>query len=165
MMPYNKFFSLKGWKVMQPLLPVRKAFLLAALVYVLNAMFSLVVALVLNLTDPAISGTARETWFPNGTALTAPGFFLILFVLMLGLATRTHWLGVIGSVGLTLLAVISGMATLADWGMVQRIFADYLNIATALSVVLLFVSIPATAILGIMTLVLQWRARARPVLT
>lgn len=149
---------------MRPFLSVRKAFLLAALVYILNALFSLIVALVLNLTDPAIVGTARETWFANGTALTAPGFFLLLFVLLLGLATRPRLPGIIGSVGITTLAVVSGMATFADWGMVQRIFANHLNIATAFSVMLLFVSIPATAILGILTLALQWRARARPAL-
>ncbi len=146
---------------MRPSLSVRKAFLLAALVYVLNAVFSLAVALLLNLTDPEIPGTARETWFSNGTALTAPGFFLILFVLFLGLAIRPRWLGIIGTVGVTVLAVISGMATLADWGMVQRIFAYHMNIATVLSVALLFVSIPATAMLGIMTLVLQWRSRTK----
>ncbi len=146
---------------MRPFLPVRKAFLLAALVYVLNAAFSLAVALLLNLTDPEIPGTARETWFSNGTALTAPGFFLILFVLFLGLATRPRWPGISGIVGVTALAVISGMATLADWGMVQRILAYHLNIATVLSLALLCISIPATALLGIMTLVLQWRSRTK----
>ncbi len=146
---------------MQLFLPAWKAFLLAALVYVFNAVFSVAVALMLNLADPDIPGTARETWFSNGTPLTAPGFFLILFMLFLELATRPRWPGIIGVVGVTMLAVISGMAILADWGMVQRIFANHLNIATVLSLVLLFVSIPATALLGITTLVLQWRSRTK----
>lgn len=112
-----------------------------------------------HLADPEIPGTARETWFSKRTALNTPVFFLILFVLLLGLATRPSWPGIIGIVGVTVLALISGMATLADSGMVQHIFANHLNIATVLSLALLFISIPATAILGTMSLVLQWCAQ------
>jgi len=52
---------------MQQFLPVRKAFLLAALVFVFDFVLGTAVALQLNLSDPAIGGTARDNWFTAGT--------------------------------------------------------------------------------------------------
>ena len=73
---------------MRQFLPMRKAFLIVALVFVLNYVFGTAVALQMNLSDPGIGGAARDKWFSVDTPLGAPGWFMILYVILLVLAPR-----------------------------------------------------------------------------
>jgi hypothetical protein len=153
-----------GRNTEQQLLSSRKAFLISALVYVLNFVLGTAIALQLNLSDPGIGGTSREHWFTSGTPFAAPGGFMILYVILLALATRPHWIGSVGIVGVLLLSLISGFSLIPDMAMLLRAIEHHLSILTALTVALLFITIPVIVILGIMTLILQARTRARAVM-
>jgi hypothetical protein len=155
---------MKGRKVMSQFLLMRKAFLLTTLVFVLDFVFGTAVALALSLSDPAI-GSARNNWFANGTPLSAPGIFMVLYGVFLLLATRQRWIGTIGIVGITLLTLISGVASIADMNITQRVFEYHLTLLTALPLVVAFVTIPIVIILGILTLMLQVRARTHPAIS
>lgn len=52
---------------MQPFSPVRKAFLIAALIFVIDNIAGTVIAIQMNLSDPAIGGAARDHWLTAGT--------------------------------------------------------------------------------------------------
>ena len=130
-----------------------KAFLIAALVYVLDNVLGFVVALIMNLSDPLIGGTSRDNWFGAGTPLTAPGFFVIVYSLFLLFATRQHWLGVVGTIVVTLMTFVSGFSLLPDHEIVQRVWQDHLNIATGFTLVVLFAALLSTFVLGISTLI------------
>lgn len=149
---------------MQHFLPVRKAFLIVTLVYVCNFVLGTLVAVALNLSVDPTLGSVRNTWFASGTPLSAPGVFMIPYVIFLVLATRHRWMGVIGVAGVTLLTLISGMASLADRDMVQRALAQQPAILTGMTLMALFITIPTIVILGILTLIWQWRLRTRPAL-
>jgi hypothetical protein len=94
--------------------PMRKAFLFAALIFVLDNIGATVIAMQMNLSDLAIGGAARDHWFTAGTPLTAPGVFMIPYVILLALATRKLWMGVIGIAGVSLLTLLSGISWIAD---------------------------------------------------
>jgi len=146
---------------MQQFLPVRKAFLIAALVFVLNYVFGTSVALQLNLSDPVIGGTSRDHWLTAGTPLNAPLGFLVPYVIFLLLATRQRWIGIIGTVGVSLLTLISALSWTTDWVMVQRVIEHHLTILTGLTLGVLVVNYPTIIILGIVTLVQQGRMRQK----
>ena len=143
---------------MRQFLLVRKAFLIVALVFVLNYVFGTAVVLQMNLSDPGIGGAARDKWFSVGTPLGAPGWFMILYVILLVLATRKRWIGNIGIVGVSLLTLMSGLSWTTDWGLLLHIIQHHLTILTGLSLALLAVTTPAIVVLGILTLLLQRRA-------
>jgi hypothetical protein len=149
---------------MQHFLVVRKAFLIATLVYACNFVLGTVVAVALNLSADPTLGSASNTWFASGTPLSAPGVFMIPYVIFLVLVTRQHWMGTVGVAGVTLLTLISGMASLADRDMVQRALTQQPAILTVVTLVVLFITIPTIVILGILTLIWQWRVRTRPAL-
>ena len=140
---------------MRQFLPMRKAFLIVALVFVLNYVFGTAVVLQKNLSDPGIGGAARDKWFSVGTPLGAPGWFMILYVILLVLATRQRWIGNIGIVGVSLLTLMSGLSWITDWGLVLRLIQHHLTILTGLSLALLTVTTPTIVVLGILTLLLQ----------
>ncbi len=89
---------------------------------------------------------------------------MIPYVIFLVLVTRQRWMGTVGVAGVTLLTLISGMASLADRDMVQRALAQQPAILTVVTLVVLFITIPTIVILGILTLIWQWRVRTRPAL-
>ena len=146
---------------MQQFLPMRKAFLIAAFVFVLNYVLGTVVVLQLNLSDPNIGGPARDSWLVSGTQLGAPAWFMVLYVILLVLATRQQWIGILGTAGVTLLTLMSGLSWIADWGMVLRVIEHHLTVLTGLAVGVLIVTIPTIVILGIATLIAQRHARMR----
>lgn len=148
---------------MQQFLPVRKAFLLAALVFVFDFVLGTAVALQLNLSDPALGGPARDNWFTAGTPLSAPGVFMILYVILLVLATRQRWIGIAGIVGVTLLTLISGISWIADLntGLLPRLIEHHLTISIVFTLVLLLATTMTTIMLGIATLFQQRRAYTR----
>jgi len=146
---------------MRPLLPLRKAFLIAALVFVLNYVFGTLVALQLNLSDPGIGGTSRDHWLTTGTPLAAPAGFMVLYVLFLLLATRKLWMGIIGIVGVSLLTLISALSWITDWGMVHRVIEQHLTVLTGLTLGVLVITYPTIIILGIVTLSQQGRVRQK----
>ena len=146
---------------MNQLLPVRKAFLIAALVFVLNYVLGTVVVLQLNLSDPNIGGPARDSWLTSGTQLGAPAWFMVLYVILLVLATRQRWIGILGTAGVTLLTLMSGLSWLADYGMLLRIIEHHLTVLTGLAVAVLIITTPTVVILGITTLIAQRRAHMR----
>jgi len=148
---------------MQQFLPVRKAFLLAALVFVFDFVLGTAVALQQNLSDPAIGGTARDSWFTAGTPLSAPGVFMILYVILLVLATRQRWIGIVGTVGVTLMTLISGISWIADLntGLLPRLIEHHVTILIVFTLALLLATTLTTVILGIATLILHRRAQTR----
>ena len=146
---------------MNQLLPVRKAFLIAALVFVLNYVLGTVVVLQLNLSDPNIGGPARDSWLTSGTQLGAPAWFMVLYVILLVLATRQRWIGILGTAGVTLLTLMSGLSRLVDYGMLLRIIEHHLTVLTGLAVAVLIITTPTVVILGITTLIAQRRAHMR----
>jgi hypothetical protein len=152
---------------MQQFLLVRKAFLVAALVFVFDFVLGTAIALQLNLSDPAIGGAARDHWFTAGTPLSAPGLFMILYVIFLVLATRQRWIGISGIVGVSLLTLISGLSWIADLntGLLQRLIEQHLTILIAFTLVLLLATTLTIVILGIATLILQRRAHTRVVMS
>jgi hypothetical protein len=147
---------------MRPFLPVRKAFLLTALIFLLDSVLGTVIALALNLSDPAI-GSARESWFTTGTALSAPGIFMIVYVLFLLLATRQRWLGTVGIVGVTLMTL--SIASIADMDLTRHFFEQHPAWLPLFSLVVLFVMVPVTILLGIVVLIQQMRTRIHPALS
>lgn len=152
---------------MRPFLPVRKAFLIAALIFVLANVFGTAVAIQINLSDPAIGGSARDHWFTAGTPLSAPGVFMIVYVILLALATRQRWPGIVGIVGITLLALISGISWTADLntGLLPRLIAQHLTMLTGTSLALLAITTLTVIVLGIATLILQRRTHMQTVLS
>jgi len=146
---------------MQQFLPLRKAFLLAAFVFVLNYILGTAVVLALNLADPNIGGPARDSWLASGTQLGAPAWFMVIYVILLVLATRKRWIGILGTAGVTLLTLLSGLSWIVDWGMVLRVIEHHLTVLTGLAVAVLIVTTPTIVILGIATLIVQRRARMR----
>jgi hypothetical protein len=148
---------MKERQLMQQFLPVRKAFLIAAFIFVLNYVFGTLVALQLNLSDPVIGGTSRDHWLTTGTPLNAPAGFMIIYVIFLLLATRQRWMGIIGIVGVSLLTLISALSLTTDWGMVQRVIEHHLTILTGLTLAVLVATYPTIIILGIVTLIQQGR--------
>jgi hypothetical protein len=138
----------------------RKLFLIATLVFVLEFEAGLVVAFQLNLSDPTIGGSSRNHWVLAGTPLTAPGAFMAPYVLFLLLPFGRRWVGVIGIAGVTLLAVIAGLAWIPDYAMVQRILTQHLTIWTGLPLGVLALITPTIVVLGILTL-LRHRAVRR----
>src|SRR6266571_2643998 len=115
---------------MQQFLPIRKAFLIAALVFVLNYVLGTAVVLQLNLSDPGIGGSARDSWLASGTQLGAPAWFMVVYVILLVLATRQWWIGILGTAGVTLLTLLSGLSWIVDWGMVLRVIEHHLTVLT-----------------------------------
>ncbi len=146
---------------MNQFLPVRKAFLIAALVFVLNYVLGTAVVLQLNLSDPNIGGSARDSWLTSGTQLGAPAWFMVLYVILLVLATRQRWIGILGTAGVTLLTLMSGISWLVDYGMVLRVIEHHLTLLTGFAVAVLIITTPTVVILGIATLIAQRRARMR----
>ena len=138
---------------MQQFLPVRKAFLIAALVFVLNYVLGTAVVLQLNLSDPGIGGSARDSWLASGTQLGAPAWFMVLYVILLVLATHQRWIGILGTAGVTLLTLMSGLSWIVDWGMVLRVIEHHLTVLTGLAVAVLSSAIPYS--LEIMPAILQ----------
>lgn len=151
---------------MRQLLQVRKAFLFAALIFILDFVFGTVVAIQLNLSDPAIGGAARDHWFTAGTPLSAPGVFMIPYVIFLVLATRQRWVGESGVVGVWLLTLVSGLSWIADLhtGLLPRLFENHLTVFTGLSLAVLAITTLTVVVLGIVTLIVQGRAHIRPAL-
>ena len=78
---------------------------------------------------------------------------------MLLLATRQRWIGILGIAGVSLLTLMSGLSWIADWGMVLRVIEHHLTVLTGLAVAVLIVTTPTVVVLGIVTLILQGRAR------
>jgi hypothetical protein len=153
---------MKGKHLMQQFLPVRRVFLIAALAFVLDAVLATAVAIQLNLSDPGIGpGTARDTWFLTGTPISAPGVFMIVYIVFALLATRQRWGGVVGMVGVTLLTLVSGLSLTSDWGMLVRALGQHLTVLMGLAVGIYFLALAVIVISGIATLVLQWRGRSR----
>ena len=146
---------------MQQFLPVRKAFLIAAFVFVLNYVLGTAVVLQLNLTDPNIGGSARNSWLVSGTQLGAPAWFMVLYVILLVLATRQRWIGILGTAGVTLLTLMSGLSWLVDYAMVLRIIEYHLTVLTGLAVAVLIITTPTVVILGTTTLLLQRHVQKR----
>ncbi|HXX78705.1 MAG TPA: hypothetical protein VEI53_09450 [Ktedonobacteraceae bacterium] len=146
---------------MRQFLPIRKAFLIAAFVFVLNYVLGTAVVLQLNLSDPNIGGPARNSWLVTGTQLGAPAWFMVIYVIMLLLATRQRWIGILGTLGVTLLTLMSGLSWIADWGMVLRVIEHHLTMLTGLAVMVLIVTTPTVVILGIATLIVQRRSQMR----
>jgi uncharacterized membrane protein (DUF4010 family) len=151
---------------MRQLLQVRRAFLFAAFIFILDFVFGTVVSIQLNLSDPAIGGAARDHWLTAGTPLSAPGVFMIPYVIFLVLATRQRWMGIIGIAGVSLLTLISGISWIADLntGLLPRLVKYHLTAFTALSLIVLALTTLAIVVLGIVALVLQGRTRMRPAL-
>jgi len=146
---------------MRQFLPIRKAFLIAAFVFVLNYVLGTAVVLQLNLSDPNIGGPARNSWLVTGTQLGAPAWFMVIYVIMLLLATRQRWIGILGTLGVTLLTLMSGLSWIADWGMVLRVIDHHLSVLTGLAVTVLIITTPTVVILGIATLIVQRRSQMR----
>jgi hypothetical protein len=146
---------------MQQFLPVRNAFLIAALVFVLNYVLGTVVVLQLNLSDPNIGGSARVSWLTSGTQLGAPAWFMALYVILLVLATRERWIGILGTAGVTLLTLMSGLSWLVDYAMVLRVIEYHLTVLTGLAVAVLIITTPTVVILGTTTLLLQRHVQKR----
>ncbi|HYA99906.1 MAG TPA: hypothetical protein VED37_06785 [Ktedonobacteraceae bacterium] len=146
---------------MRQFLPIRKAFLIAAFVFVLNYVLGTAVVLQLNLSDPNIGGPARNSWLVTGTQLGAPAWFMVIYVIMLLLATRQRWIGILGTLGITLLTLMSGLSWTADWGMVLRVIEHHLSVLTGLAVTVLIITTPTVVILGIATLIVQRRSQMR----
>ena len=146
---------------MQQFLPIRKAFLIAAFIFVLNYVLGTVVVLQLDLSDPNIGDPARDSWLLSGTQLGAPAWFMLLYVILLVLATRQRWVGILGTAGITLLTLMSGLSWIVDWDMVLRVIDHHLTVFTGLVVAVLIVTTPTILILGIATLIAQRRARVR----
>jgi len=146
---------------MRQFLPIRKAFLIAAFVFVLNYVLGTAVVLQLNLSDPNIGGPARNSWLVTGTQLGAPAWFMVIYVIMLLLATRQRWIGILGTLGVTLLTLMSGLSWIADWGMVLRVIEHHLSVLTGLAVTVLIITTPTVVILGIATLIVQRRSQMR----
>jgi len=144
---------------MRQFFPIRKAFLITAFVFVLNYMLGTAVVLWLNLSDPNIGGQARNSWLVSGTQLGAPAWFMVVYVISLVLATRERWIGVLGTVAVTLLTLMSGLSWIADWGMPLRLIEHHLTILTGFAVTVLIITTPTIVILGIATLIMQRRAR------
>ena len=157
--------KMKSQKAMQQFLPVREAFLIAALVFVLNYVLGTAVVLQLNLSDPGIGGSARDSWLASGTQLGAPAWFMVLYVVLLVLATRQRWIGILGTAGVTLLTLMSGLSWLVDYGMVLRVIEHHLTVLTGLAVAVLIITTPTVVILGITTLIAQRRAHMRMVVS
>lgn len=137
----------------------RKFFLIAALVFVLEFELGTVVAYQLNLSDPGIGGSVRDYWMVAGTPITAPLVFMVPYVLFLLLAFFQRWVGTVGVVGVTLLALISGLAWIPDHGMAQRVLEQHLNLWTGLTMALLALATPAIVVMGFLSLLRQRGAR------
>jgi len=153
---------MKGKHFMRPFFLVRRVFLIAALAFILDAVFATALALQLNLSDPAIGpGTARDTWFLTGTSFSAPGVFMIVYIVFFLLATRRGWVGIVGSVVITLQTLVSGLSLISDWGAMQRALEQHLTVLMGLAVGIFFLAMPLIVISGMATLVLQWRGRSR----
>jgi hypothetical protein len=148
---------------MQPFSPVRKAFLIATLLFVLDNIGGTVIAIQMNLSDPAIAGAARDHWLTAGTPLSAPGVFMIPYVILLFLATRQRWMRVIGIAGVSFLTLISGISWIADLntGLLPRLIEYHLNVFTGLSLIVLALATLAVLMLGIATLLLQGHVHMR----
>jgi len=141
----------KGKQIMRSFGIERKLFLIASLVFVLEFGLGTVVALQFNLSG-------ADLWLTDGTALTAPGVFMVPYMLFLLLAFRRRWVGTVGVVGVTLQTLISGLSWIPDHGLVQQVLAQHLNFWTGLTVALLVLATPTTVVLGILTLVQQRKA-------
>lgn len=139
----------------------RKLFLIAALVLVLACEAGLVVGFQLNLPDPVFGGSVRGHWVTAGTPLTAPPVFIVPYSLFLVLAFRQRWVGTVGIVGVTALALLSGLFWIPDRGMVQRVLAQHLAVWIGLPLALLALSTPAIMLLGVLTLLRQRGAQGR----
>jgi hypothetical protein len=146
---------------MQQFLPIRKAFLIAAFIFVLNYMLGTATVLQLNLSDPNIGGPARDSWLVSGTQLGAPAWFMVLYVILLALAARQRWIGTLGIAGVTLLTLMSGLSWIVDWGMVLRVIEHHLTVFTGLAVAVLIITTPTVVILGIATLLMQRHVQKR----
>jgi hypothetical protein len=90
---------------------------------------------------------------------------MIVYVLFLLLATRQRWVGTVGIVGVTLLTLISGMASIADMDLMRRFFGQHPAWLSMLPLVVLFVMMPITILLGIVVLIQQVRTRTHPALS
>ncbi|HLV97484.1 MAG TPA: hypothetical protein VKT82_02300 [Ktedonobacterales bacterium] len=139
----------------------RKLFLIAALVFILQFELGTVVAYQLNLADPGIGGSVRNHWMTAGTPITAPLVFMAPYILFLVLAFRRRWVGTLGVVGVTVLALISGLSWIPDHGMVQRVLEQHLNLWTGLTVALLALATPIIVVLGILTILRQREKKQR----
>ena len=70
-------------------------------------------------------------------------------------------IGILGTTGVTLLTLLSGLSWIVDGGMVLRVIEHHLTVLTGLAVAVLVVTTPTVVILGIATLIAQGRARTR----
>jgi hypothetical protein len=132
--------------------------LIAGLAFVLNAILGIAVSLQLNLSDPLLGGSSRDHWLTSGTPLTAPVPFMVAYALFLLLATREHWVGIVGIVLVSLLTLVSALSLTADWPMVQRVIEQHLTLGTGFVAGVLVVLYPAVVALGIATLAAQRHA-------
>ena len=142
-------------------LPVRKAFLIAALVFVLNYVLGTAVVLQLNLSDPGIGGSARDTWLASGTQLGAPAWFMVSLCDLAGACDTSamDWHPWYRGCHTAYLDV--GSFVDSRLGMVLRVIEHHLTVLTGLAVAVLVVTTPTVVILGIATLIEQGRARMR----
>ena len=97
----------------------------------------------------------------SGTQLGAPAWFMAFYVILLVLATSQRWIGMLGTAGVTLLTLMSGLSWLVDYGMVLRVIEHHLTVLTGLAVAVLIITTPTVVILGIATLIAQRRAYMR----
>ena len=86
---------------------------------------------------------------------------MVLYVILLVLATRQRWIGILGTAGVTLLTLMSGLSWIADGGMVLRVIEYHLTVLTGLAVAVLMITTPTVVILGTMTLLLQRHVQKR----
>lgn len=98
----------------------------------------------------------------GGTALSPPLFIVVLFTILIALATRRGWIRVIGVVGLTLLAALFVPTILAE-PLVRRFLApSHAAFPETVLVLISLVGVVLMFVLGVWNLVAAYRSRRAP---
>lgn len=99
-----------------------------------------------------------QTFLMNGTVISPPTVLLTLFVVFLGfsfLTSRSRWVGLVGTVGLSLLALIASVATTSDERWRQLVSPAHFDLLTSPLALISSVALLLTVLFGILNIV-QW---------
>jgi len=136
-----------------------KLLLLAALLALLNMLFSTGLAIQANL--PTGGGSpmraALWSWLTNGTSISPETGFLLIFALFTFLATRPKRVGTAGVFGLLLMAAVEIIFTAGDVAVAPP------DVISVLVTIIRFVAAALVLLFGILTLVQSRRLRRQVV--
>jgi hypothetical protein len=147
---------------MEQFTSLRKAFVIAGVVFVANWALGTAVALAINLYDPSpdVAAHARDSWVSPGTAISAPLVFMAPYVLFLALATRKRWVGAAGTAIVMALSLISNLSAMPDWaGTQEATMGRHILVLPAAIAVTVLILNGIVCALGGAALYQSWRAR------